>query len=311
MTQNFIPDPTLEPLQVGKVISASLRIYRDNFKSYIAIALQASLWGFVPFLAFIVFISLDYAAFQISAGLGILVLLGAIGIWTYVSLYCADKSLQNSALISRLTFQLLRNQPETVVQARKQLPKQKLIFFITQFLASVLIFLANIFPQLFQGFLGFSSQNEMLSAILSLVGLAVYLWVLSRLFIPEVVVAIEKKGPIQSITRSWEMTGSSVLKITLILFLAYCISLPVYFLPIIPIVIGIVLLVSSFFGLVVNSSTAWNFATIIPGINLIVVGIFLVYFVSILIIPFWQTLKGVIYFDLRSRQEDLNSIQDS
>jgi hypothetical protein len=219
--------------------------------------------------------------------------------------------LQNSALISRLTFQLLRNQPETVVQARKQLPKQKLIFFITQFLALVLIFLANIVPQFIQGFLWFSNQNEVLSAILNLVSLAVYLCVLSRLFIPEVVVAIEKKGPIQSITRSWEMTGSSVLKITLILFLAYCISLPVYVLPIIPILIGIGLIVSSFFSVVVNSSTGMGLAAIVSGFNLIAVGIFLIYFVSILVIPFWQALKGVIYFDLRSRQEDLNSIQDS
>ena len=208
MTQKFIPDPTLEPLQVGKVISAGLRIYRDNFKSYIAIALQASLWGFVPFFAFIVLLGLVFAAFQISAGLGILVLLGAIGIWTYVSLYCADKSLQNSALISRLTFQLLRNQPETVVQARKQLPKQKLIFFITQFFASFLISLSNSVPQFIQGFLWFSNQNEVFSAILILVSLAVYLWVFSRLFIPEVVVAIEKKEPIKSISRSWELKES-------------------------------------------------------------------------------------------------------
>jgi hypothetical protein len=300
MTQHSIPDPTLEPLQVGKVISASLRIYRDNFKSYIAIALQASLWGFIPFLAFIALIVLDFAAFQISTGLGILILLAAIGIWIYVSLYSANKSLQNSALISRLTFQLLKNQPETVAQARKQLPKQKLIFFITQFFASFLISLSNSVPQFIQGFLWFSNQNEAFSAILILVSLAVYLWVFSRLFIPEVVVAIEKKEPIKSISRSWELTESSALKITLIIFLAYCISIPAYILPIIPILIGIGLVVSSVVGLVINSSTELGFAAMVYGFNLIVIGIFLLYFVSIFVIPFWQALKGVIYFDLRT-----------
>jgi hypothetical protein len=51
--------------------------------------------------------------------------LAAIGIWTYVSLYSADKSLQNSALISRLTFQLLKNQPETVVPEVLNVKKNK------------------------------------------------------------------------------------------------------------------------------------------------------------------------------------------
>src|SRR4028118_994496 len=71
------------PLSVGNVVSASLRIYRDHFKSYFGLAFVASLWLFVPVIG-----------------------------WAKYSAI--------SALISRLAFGEVSEKPETVSDARRQ-----------------------------------------------------------------------------------------------------------------------------------------------------------------------------------------------
>jgi hypothetical protein len=71
------------PLSVGNVVSASLRIYRDHFKSYFGLAFVASLWLLVP-------------------------------------IYGWAKYSAISALISRLAFGEVREKPETVSDARRE-----------------------------------------------------------------------------------------------------------------------------------------------------------------------------------------------
>ncbi|MCF3609249.1 DUF975 domain-containing protein, partial [Planktothrix agardhii 1033] len=44
MTKN----QTISPLSIIGVISAGLRIYRDHFRSYFNIALQAYCWSIIP-----------------------------------------------------------------------------------------------------------------------------------------------------------------------------------------------------------------------------------------------------------------------
>ncbi|NEP04181.1 MAG: hypothetical protein F6K25_02025 [Okeania sp. SIO2G4] len=51
MSQN--PITLTKLLSVGNIVSASIRIYRDNFKSYFGIAIRATLWFLLPFLALI------------------------------------------------------------------------------------------------------------------------------------------------------------------------------------------------------------------------------------------------------------------
>jgi hypothetical protein len=46
-------------------------------------------------------------------------------------------------------------------------------------------------------------------------------------------------------------------------------------------------------------------AAIINGLGLLGVGIVIMLFLNIAVIPFWQTVKTVIYYDLRSRREGL------
>src|SRR4028118_2003715 len=81
--KNLSSSGQIGPLSVGNVVSASLRIYRDHFKSYFGLALVASLWVLVP-------------------------------------IYGWAKYSAIAALISRLAFGEVRENPETVSDARRQ-----------------------------------------------------------------------------------------------------------------------------------------------------------------------------------------------
>lgn len=312
MTYNLNPETSLAPLTAGKVISSSLRIYRDHFKSFTFIALQASLWGFVPLLAFFVLPFVNFAVFKISTGLGVLAWVTSIVGWIYLLFYCAEKALRNSALIARLTFQLLKNQPETTQQARDQLPRRKLVFFLTQFLTSFLIFLAYCAPSSLRLFLFLVSQDNifiaLFTAVLSIISLGIYLWVFARLFIPEVSVATEKMGPINAIAQSWKLTEGFAWQIILIILVIYSFISIVYILPIIPIIIfgiGFVgtVMATSVGGVGIESITTAFMANVVLFCILLTVSLILSYTLSVFVIPIWQTIKGVIYFDLRSRRE--------
>jgi hypothetical protein len=72
----------MNPLSVGNVVSAGLRIYRDRFLTYFRLAFIAYLWIFVPI----------YGWAKFSSIMG---------------------------LISRLAFGEVRERPETVTEANR------------------------------------------------------------------------------------------------------------------------------------------------------------------------------------------------
>lgn len=83
MSENLTPP--MEPLSVGNVVSAGLRIYRDHFKSYFGISLRATLWSFVPLVFALLFIPLVFISgdYKISFVL--------IPIVLVLLVYCAAK----------------------------------------------------------------------------------------------------------------------------------------------------------------------------------------------------------------------------
>ncbi|NES65460.1 MAG: hypothetical protein F6K24_09450, partial [Okeania sp. SIO2D1] len=99
----------IELLSTGNIVSASIRIYRDNFKSYFAIAIRATFWYLLPFLALIP-VSLILTSGQANISNSIFFLL--IPVWLLLFAFCTAKSIINSAIIARLVFGLLANQPE-------------------------------------------------------------------------------------------------------------------------------------------------------------------------------------------------------
>jgi membrane-anchored glycerophosphoryl diester phosphodiesterase (GDPDase) len=255
------------PLSVGNVVSASLRIYRDHFKSYFGLAFVAYLWLLVP-------------------------------------IYGWAKYSATSALISRLAFGEVRENPETVSDARRDVNPRMWSFFgagILTFLIYIGVYVAGTIAIaiLAGGATAIFGQNYVLIAAFMVVAviafLIIYIRIISRLLIVELPLAIENNiGATSAIGRSRELTKGSVGRIQWIFVVAFLISLPIT-------------IVVQILSLIVQSVL-----TAVLGADSPI--FFLVYYVLILpfsfgsgalITPFWQAIKAIIYYDLRSRKEGL------
>lgn len=255
------------PLSVGNVVSASLRIYRDHFKSYFGLALVAYLWLLVP-------------------------------------IYGWAKYSAISALISRLAFGEVREKPETVSDARREVnPRMWRLFWAgtLTLLIYIGVYVAGAIAMtiLAVGAAAIFGQNYVVMAVFMLVAviafLIIYIRIISRLLIVELPLVIENNIDASSaISRSWELTKGSVGRIQWIVFVGILVSLPI------TIVVQILtVIVQSVLRAVLGAES----------------GIFyLVYYLLILplslgsgalVTPFWQAMKGIIYYDLRSRKEGL------
>jgi len=271
------PRQPLKPLSVGNVVSAGLRLYRDHFKLYLGIAFRACLWALLP-------------------------------------IYGWAKFSANSALISRLAFRELSERPETVTQARRHINPRMWSFFFAGILV-ILIFLgamigfsvlfgivASVLPiqAMVMGFL-FNPDPVKIGIFLLLalvIGIALmfgYIWLYSRLSIVELPLAIENNVDATStIGRSWLLTKGFVLRLVGIFFVAYIITIPIAAIVqvvswIVQVVFAAILSDSGFFGLLYF---LLNLALFLGGLAFP--------------IPFWQAIKAVIYYDLRSRREGMD-----
>ncbi|NJQ97971.1 MAG: hypothetical protein HC784_10775 [Hydrococcus sp. CSU_1_8] len=117
-----------------------------------------------------------------------------------------------------------------------------------------------------------------------------YIWLYSRLSIVELPIAIESETDASAaIGRSWNLTKGFVVRLQLIFFVAFLITLP---LSLVVNLIGFFLPQDSAIAVLINLALS------------IVLGAFL--------IPFWQAIKAVIYYDLRTRKEGIDlEIRDS
>jgi hypothetical protein len=274
---------SIRPLSVGNVVSAGLRLYRDHFKLYLGLAFIALLWSFIP-------------------------------------IYGWAKSYQIQALISRQAFSELVNQPESVKTIQTQLDSRLWEFWIAQFLIGLISFGVYmglwmssaillgiptiILTAAFKNSLGITVIVILLQIIVRLGSLAVYIWVYSHFFIAELPLAIENNiGAVDCISRSWELTKGFVVRIQLIILVAALIALPLMSIGMTPILLAI-----PFFSTPPSSPEAIAIAIFeVFGLMMLLIALG-----NTLIVPFWQAIKAVIYYDLRSRREGLGlQIRDS
>ncbi|MBD0336042.1 MAG: hypothetical protein ICV62_11185 [Cyanobacteria bacterium Co-bin13] len=303
----------LGPLNPGNVVSAGLRLYRDRFKMYLKLSAIAYLWllGGV----------LGWALVTVALG-GLLALIGnevlgflGVGIGLLLGLapflYGIAQFFMLSAVMSRLAFQQLIDQPETASVAQSG-TKPKLWAFLKLGLLILLLLTVGYFALgivatilgLLVGFL----TGGILSAVfgsdigaafgVALGGLTVVavvliglVWLVSRLSIAEVPLAIEPEiTASDSISRSWNLTKTSVLRIQFVVVAAFLITLPF-------VVLSSYLPQIFMFRLGVGSTAYWT----LYGVNLV-----LSFLGGMVTMPLWQTVKGVLYYDLRSRREGLD-----
>ena len=272
---------SLGPLSVGNVISASLQIYRDRFKVYYLLALQAYLWILIPIYGWAKFASI----------------LG---------------------LISRLAFSEISEHPETVSEARRHTKPRLWTFLLAGFL-SLLIFLGaflgvGVVLAIVFGFLAAITQKEpsfgifvIILAIITFIALVFgYIWLYSRLSLVELPIAIEdqeKAGA--AIGRSWTLTKGFVLRLQLIFFVAFLVTIPVSI---------VIQIVSNILQIIFTLLLPQIPEGLTPALSLIyfVLVVAFAFASNALIIPFWQAIKAIIYYDLCSRKEGIDlQLRDS
>jgi hypothetical protein len=272
------PQTSLRPLSVGNVVTAAIQLFRSHFKQYLSLTLRASLWGLVP-------------------------------------VYGWAKSLMISALISRLSFGDLTGQPESETEGIEQLEGKKWEFLTLAILVGlisggvvigfyiVLIILgviaAVVIPVAVQQarqqsilVIGLMVVLGILAFLLFLVGIT---WIYSRLMISELPLAIESPSTsTTSIGRSWQLTKNYVFRIQGIIIVSFLLSLPLYILA-----QAIAITFQLFLTRFASRESATFFIVSFIFSYLIGIGI------NLFILPFWQVIKAVIYYDVRNRSEGL------
>ncbi|PSR18488.1 hypothetical protein C8255_07245 [filamentous cyanobacterium CCP3] len=303
----------LGPLNPGDVVSAALRLYKDRFKTFLQLALLATLWIVAGLVGLVLAIAILAG---IGAGVGGdvgAVIGGLLGLLVGFAplLYGSAKYYALSSVIGRLCFRDLINQPETALDARRQVAPQLGQFLLLGFLlllaymASYL--LGTLAAVIVGGSVGFLTGGILTALINQTVGgvvgvflglvlgvgilLIALIWVASRLFIAEVVLAIEPQQDAGgSMTRSWELTQAAIMRIQVVFLATFLIQLPL--LSVTNYIPSILLELLPVDGVVYGITFALSLVLSLLG--------------SMVVLPLWQAVKGVLYYDLRSRREGLD-----
>lgn len=286
----------IEPLSLGNVVSAGIRLYRSHLKSYFLLALTVSLWSLLPILFFVgsgIFFALNSRSPLNSALTWLILVVGGIVLYLYVIGKCSV----NSATISRLAFAELINQPETVNIARSQVAPKLWKFVNTSLLLFLIFFGASIV-------FGIVMILPIINILAFFPAIAGLLWLFTRFFIADTLLAIEDNlGVSSAISRSWDLTKGNAWRIVLILVVSLLVTLPAQLIIQLLTRGTIQTFVQPVIQKSVNGSSSIN--EVLFAATVYILTLMLALLVNAVILPFWQAIKGVIYYDLRSRREGL------
>ena len=304
---NYDPVGTLS---IGNVVTTSITLYKSNFKRYFQVSLRATGWLLAIVLVILVagLIGVGLYALTNSWLVTIPVTIG----WLVGTLYCSAKYATDRAVICRLAYQELIDAPETVAVATQQLIPRTWGFLRLTWLVSLYIFLVAIVTAL-----GLAIAVVLLTAILmyvfkipnenvififsiGLAGVGAFLlWILllvryyAHWFISELPLAVEQTRSANfSISRSNQLSKGVVGRIILIVTIAFLMMIPINTLGNGPSFIG---------QMMISAST--DLATQMIGGILMIGGLFLNLLSELFIMPFWQIIKAIVYYDLRNRRE--------
>ena len=292
MTNNSI-----EPLNIGNTINTAFRLYRDRFQTYVFFAVRACLWSLLPLILQLILSQLLYQTITPEQG-------SDIGLRLFIfpiQIFSAAKYLFNNAVISRLAFQDIIYQPETAGQAEKKVKPKMWRLWWMQVLIGLLgaaIILPITLSLVLVSFIPILGVLLILPASFCLAFF--FLWLSARIYIAELPLVIEDNlGSWQAIKRAWHLTKNSAWRIVGVMFIASLLIIPVYILS--------VALASIPFWF--NSSEDWQtlaenplFFRQMAMFSYGLITIFLL--LSILLVPFWQSLKSVIYNHLLDQKKN-------
>ena len=311
-------------LNAGNLITAGLQLYCNHFKSYFRLALLAGAWLYLPIVILVgaVFVSIATSGSELSGASAALIgLLFLVGLPLWLSI-CLAKYQAFSAAIARHAFLRLVNTPEKAAEASRYTNSRMWGFWLIG-LAIWLIFGAvaiglyivlavavAILIVVLSGVAIWPSgaspdDPAAIGAFIVLIGssglilgvpvLIFVLWLFSRLLIAEVPYAIDREvTPTGSLGRSWDLTDKSGWRIMTMLVALTMVLFPLQFF-------------QQVAGLLLQGLAVVTGADETSGIFVMV--IFASYAISLgiglLILPLWQSVKAVLYYDLRSRREGM------
>ncbi|RZM79584.1 hypothetical protein DYY88_12785 [Leptolyngbya iicbica LK] len=147
-----------------------------------------------------------------------------------------------------------------------------------------------------------AALSALMLVVVQLVVLAAQLWIQARLYLWNLILAMESEiESTTAINRSWELTKGNGVRVLFSLLIAYLVMLPLYALMIvIPVLIAI-----PFLGGLLESE-APSAAAVVGILLAVFVFLVLAIVVGIFTAPFFQTIKSVLYYDLRSRREGMD-----
>lgn len=295
MTNNSI-----EPLNIGNTINTAFRLYRDRFQTYVFFAVRACLWSLLPLVLQLILSQLLYQTITPEQG-------SDIGLRLFlfpIQIFSAAKSLFNNAVISRLAFQDIIYQPETSGQAEKKVKPKMWRLWWMQVLIGLLgaaIILAITLSLVLVSFIPILGVLLILLAFFCLPFF--FLWLSARIYIAELPLVIEDNlGSWQAIKRAWHLTKNSAWRIVglMLIFIASLLIISVYLLSGALASILFFFSVKILFFFWVNSSEYWQTLTENPlffqQMAMFFYGLTTIFLLlNILLVPFWQSLKSVIY----------------
>ena len=301
MTNNSI-----EPLNIGNTINTAFRLYRDRFPTYVFFAVRAGLWSLLPLVLQLILSQLLYQTITPEQG-------SDIGLRLFlfpIQIFSAAKSLFNNAVISRLAFQDIIYQPETAGQAEKKVKPKMWRLWWMQVLLGLLgaaIILPITLSLVLVSFIPILGVLLILPAFFCLPFF--FLWLSARICIAELPLVIEDNlGSWQAIKRGWHLTKNSAWRIVGVIFIASLLIIPVYILSWALASIPFWVNFSSFYSSL-ESVEDWQTLTENPlflqQMAMFSYGLTTIFLLlSTLLVPFWQSLKSVIYNHLLDQKKN-------
>jgi hypothetical protein len=294
-------------LSIGNVVTTGTILYRSNFKRYLQVSLRATAWLVAIVVATFGLTAIGSLLFGITKSW--LVTIPVILVWIGLTLYLLAKYATDRAVICRLAYQELIDTPETIGVATGHLRPRTwgflrlslllglymfLIFMISYIaliliavvaggLLSVLKFVPNVFTSVIIGILAIG---------LVLLWIALLIRYYAAWFVSELPLAIESTTSANfSLRRSRQLSTTTIRKLVLIITVAFMITLPINIIGSIPSVVG---------QTMIRSSTPFALDS---GEFLVFIGSILSIAIELFVMPFWQTIKAIVYYDLRNRRE--------
>jgi hypothetical protein len=298
-------------ITVGNVVSTGTTLYKSNFKRYFQVSLRAAGWSFC--LSFATTLASWMSTIGSAGNWFLALLINLVGI-TF-AIYCLARYCTDRAIIARLAYQELIDQPETVSAATQALAPRMWGFLRISLLSglylSIVFIVGYILLVIVIGLcMGIATVLNLLGTplaivLISLIVVGAILLLLftiigyySSWFVRELPMAIESTTSARvSLRRSKELSHGSIRRLQLIIVVAILITSPINILAISPAFVGYGMVLPSLFPSFLDAGNQSL------GYILIVVGILLSIISELFVMPFWQAVTAVIYYDLRNRRE--------